>query len=249
VAREAADSDCGASVVKGGKLGEHLEKPVLLGFQTVPMGARPGQAWRVRRALAAYAERKGYRLGKVFVHQEGSGQRGELGALLKAAGDPKVTAVAVVSDADLSRSPRMRRLILQRLKTEAGVDVKVVGPSPILNGEVKLPVQEGEPEIEVDSTRVMIEVVTTADRAAVVELRITADTVEAWHLARLISVMERKRLQRWLSRPSGWFAEGAVVFSVDPRPSGDRVAIELPDVLRWTLSPAEQMALIERVIG
>lgn len=229
---------------------KELERPVVLGFQTVAMGTRPADAWRTRRLLAAYAEREGLALGRVFVHVEGSGQPGALGDLLRAAVNPQVVAVAVVSLVDLSRSPRVRRMICARLKVQAGVEVRVVGAELRARAPVRAKPLVPKPEPEeprADPSRILVGVVTTTGQARFVELRVRLETVEAWYVEGLVAIFDRNRLHEWLSRPSGWIAEGSVVFSVDPRPSEDRVEIELPDVRRWTLSAQEQASLKARV--
>ena len=98
-----------------------------------------------------------------------------------------------------------------------------------------------------DPTRVRVEVVTTSNRAASAEFRFRLDTVEVWFAERLHAVFDRERLRSWLAHPAGWIAEGEVTLSVDPRSRGERIAIDLPDVLTWTLSPKELAALRLRV--
>lgn len=97
---------------------------VLLGFQTVRAGDQRSEAWRSRRALAAYARSNGFRFGQMFVHEEA---RGRPGALIRAAAHPQVTTVAVVSATDLGQSPRVQEVIRARLESGAGVRVVVVG--------------------------------------------------------------------------------------------------------------------------
>jgi hypothetical protein len=227
------------------------DRPVLLGFQTVRTGVDPAQAQQVRRELNAYAHREGFRLGKVFVHDEGSGSRGALAALLRAATNPNVTAVAVLTPAELSQSPRVQRLIRERLKEHAGVDVRVVQqPTTPPGATPDKPATDARTQAQagaVDSTRVQVEIVTTSARTVVLEFRITSDTVEAWSGPQLVAVFARDRLRTWLDRPSGWLVEGTVMFSVQPSPAGDRVVISLPDALPWTLSAAQRTDLRQLV--
>jgi|tagenome__1003787_1003787.scaffolds.fasta_scaffold18719950_2 hypothetical protein len=101
--------------------------PVLLGYQTVRAGEQRSLTWKKRRTLAVYARNNGFRLGDVFVHEEARGRSGALGALLRAAAHPQVTTVAVLSEADLGESPRVRAVIRARLEKRARVRVVVVG--------------------------------------------------------------------------------------------------------------------------
>lgn len=98
-----------------------------------------------------------------------------------------------------------------------------------------------------DPTRVRVEVVTVSKKAAQAEFRVRLETVEVWYWERLVAVFDREKLRTWLASPWRWVAEGEVVLSVDPRSAGDRIAISLPDVAAWTLSPKELATLRVRV--
>lgn len=98
-----------------------------------------------------------------------------------------------------------------------------------------------------DPTRVTVEVVTTSSRALSVEFRVRMDTVEVWSWEHCGAIFDRERLRMWLAAPFRWVAEGEVVLNVDPRSNGDRIALNLPDVAAWTLSPKEFATLRERV--
>lgn len=104
-------------------------RPVLLGFQAVSPGMKRSQVWSHRRLLAAYARREGFRLGRVFVQYEGRPGTA-LRALIAAAHCPEVSAVAVVSLADLGASGPARVHILQQLEARAGVPVRIVQRVP-----------------------------------------------------------------------------------------------------------------------
>jgi len=127
----------------------------------------------------------------------------------------------------------------------------ISGWSTILPVDVPIPPADDpvpEPQsVAGDLTRVQVQVVTTSRRTAVVELRVRLDTVEAWFEECLRGVFDRVRLRAWLAAPSGWLGAGDVVFSVDPRSRGERIAISLSEVLAWTLSPEELRGLRERV--
>jgi hypothetical protein len=105
-----------------------------------------------------------------------------------------------------------------------------------------------------DPNRVRVEVQTTSGRAAGVEFRVRLDTVEVWHHARCCGVLVRDTLRDWLTDPmlgKPALVAGDVVLSLDTlvdRETG-RVAITLPDVREWALSPSEQALLRERVNG
>ncbi|HSU36824.1 MAG TPA: hypothetical protein VLJ88_14285 [Propionibacteriaceae bacterium] len=79
------------------------------------------------------------------------------------------------------------------------------------------------------------------------EFRVRSEMVEAWFGHRLRAVFDRERLRAWLQVPSGRLIAEDVVFSVDPRSRGDRIAIGLTEVLAWTLSPKELRQLRELV--
>jgi hypothetical protein len=98
-----------------------------------------------------------------------------------------------------------------------------------------------------DPSRVSVDVVTTAQRAAVVEFRVRLETVEVWSWHRLSAIFDRERLRAWLAAPSRWLAEGEVVLSVDPRSGGERISLDLPEVLTWTLGVEDLAELKARV--
>jgi hypothetical protein len=78
-----------------------------------------------------------------------------------------------------------------------------------------------------------------------VEFRWGVRTIEVWYRQQRSAIFERKRMRAWLAHPARWLTEGEVTFSVDPRSDGERIAVTLPDVLTWTLSPKEQVQLTE----
>lgn len=94
---------------------------------------------------------------------------------------------------------------------------------------------------------VRIEVVTTGGRAAGVQFRIDPAVVTVWSREQCCAIFGRERLRCWLAHPRRWIAEGQVVLNVDPRSDGERIAISLPDVIAWTLSPKETAALTTAV--
>ena len=89
-----------------------------------------------------------------------------------------------------------------------------------------------------------LEVVTRSGRAAAVEFRLRPGTVEIWHHRARVGALDRDVLRTWLGDPVTPFTDADVTFSLD-RKAGrpGRVAITLPDVLAWTLSPREQHTL------
>ena len=87
--------------------------------------------------------------------------------------------------------------------------------------------------------RLAMEVLTRSGRAAGVEFRIRADTVEVWHDKRLSAALDRPLLRDWLADPGAPLNVGEVAFSLDRMVDCDgRVALTLPDVLAWTLTPS-----------
>lgn len=93
--------------------------------------------------------------------------------------------------------------------------------------------------LEVTSvSRFAMEVVTLSGRAATVEFRIRAETVEIWHHGRCSGVLDRFLLRSWLAAPDRPIVVDEVAFSLDRMVDSDgRVALSLPDVLVWTLAP------------
>jgi hypothetical protein len=96
---------------------------------------------------------------------------------------------------------------------------------------------------------VIAEVVTASGRAALVEFRIRADTVELWHREHLAAVFDRDILSAWLREPSEDLIVDEARLNVDWLIDvTGRVALTLPDVNAWALSPADIDALYRRVV-
>jgi len=99
-----------------------------------------------------------------------------------------------------------------------------------------------------DRTRCYVEVVTTSGRAAAVEFRIRMDTVEVWHHDHCSGVFDREELRSWLAHPFKPLVVDEVAFSLDRMVDHNgRVALSLPDVMAWTLSPLTLANLQDRV--
>jgi len=95
---------------------------------------------------------------------------------------------------------------------------------------------------------VRLETVTTSGRSAVIHLRVLTETVEVWRSDRCQATFDRDHLRGWIDRPETDIRIGEVVFSLDH--SLDRrgqVAISMPDITAWTLSP-ESLADLRRRI-
>ena len=87
--------------------------------------------------------------------------------------------------------------------------------------------------------RFAIEVVTMSGRAVSIEFRFQTHCMEVWQSAHRCGVFDRSALQNWLASPTKPMVVGEAAFSLDRRVDQDgRVAVSLPDVLCWTLSPA-----------
>jgi hypothetical protein len=97
--------------------------------------------------------------------------------------------------------------------------------------------------------RVMVEVVTTSGRGAAVEFRIRADTVELWHHEHLAAVLDRDVLSAWLREPTDDLDVDEARLSIDwLLDVHGRIALTLPDVNAWALSPTELDTLYRRVV-
>jgi hypothetical protein len=96
--------------------------------------------------------------------------------------------------------------------------------------------------------RVRVEVVTTSGRGAALEFRVRSDTVELWHREHLAAVFDRDVLGAWLREPGNPMVVDEATLTVDRQVDCDgRVAVSLPEVNAWVLSPAEEDALCRRV--
>jgi hypothetical protein len=83
-----------------------------------------------------------------------------------------------------------------------------------------------------------VEVVTTSGSPASVDFRIRPENVEIWFQERRRAVLDRHVLRCWLAEPQTPLVVDEVAFSLDRvADSPARVALSLPDVLVWTLSP------------
>jgi hypothetical protein len=84
----------------------------------------------------------------------------------------------------------------------------------------------------------MTEVVTSSGRAASVEFRFRFDWVEVWHHDHCAAVLDRETLREWLAGPDDPLSVDELTLSLDRLVDRDgRIAITLPDVTEWTLSP------------
>jgi hypothetical protein len=84
----------------------------------------------------------------------------------------------------------------------------------------------------------IMEVVTGSGRTIAVEFRLRLETVEVWSQEHCNAVMDRDLLRQWLSDPGKPLVVDEVALSVDRMVDHDgRVALSLPDVMAWTLSP------------
>lgn len=96
--------------------------------------------------------------------------------------------------------------------------------------------------------RFLMEVVTRSGRAASVEFRIGSDYVQIWHRQSCHASFDRVALRNWLAFPREEFAVGEVAFTIDRMVDrSGRVALTLPDVRAWTLSPEALAGLHQRL--
>ena len=87
--------------------------------------------------------------------------------------------------------------------------------------------------------RFLVEVVTTSGSTAGVEFWRRFEVVEIWHHRRKVGMLDRESLSMWLADPAGPLAVNMVALTFDRKVDRHgRVAITLPDVEAWTLSPA-----------
>jgi hypothetical protein len=111
----------------------------------------------------------------------------------------------------------------------------------------------GWPDVDVevvtaDASRCSVEVQTVSGRAGAAEFRCRLDFVEVWSREHCCGVLDRDVLREWLARPGRPLVADEVALSHDRMVDRlGRVAISLPDVRAWTLSPLELANLRDRV--
>jgi hypothetical protein len=113
-------------------------------------------------------------------------------------------------------------------------------------GWLDLPEQES-PEV-LDPSRLWVEIVTTSGRAAAVEFKFRMETVEVWCANHSRGILDRAELRWWLADPVSELVVDEVTFTpIRRRDHFDAIAITLPEVQAWALSPVELVNLRERV--
>jgi hypothetical protein len=95
---------------------------------------------------------------------------------------------------------------------------------------------------------IALEVVTSSGRAVRVEFRVKLDYVEIWRQAHCSAVIDRDVLRDWLTDPFAPLTVDEATLTIDHRLDvNGRVALTLPDVTAWALSPQQEATLLERV--
>jgi hypothetical protein len=113
-------------------------KPLLLGYQLVRIDTPRIEVTNGRRLLKAYAARRGFALGPLYIEQNVNEPCSALVAVIDANAQrsrPWVTAVGVARATDLGRLRRVQRLTSERLERECGVPVLVAEWHLTLGGE------------------------------------------------------------------------------------------------------------------
>jgi hypothetical protein len=96
--------------------------------------------------------------------------------------------------------------------------------------------------------RMTIEVVTVSGRAAGVELHLAPGTLSVRHHGEQVAVVDRRQFRRWLRQPHRALTVQDVTFSIDRALDVEgRLAIALPDVHCWALSPTDAEKLRQRI--
>ena len=96
-----------------------------------------------------------------------------------------------------------------------------------------------------DDSRIWMEVISDAGPAAPVEFRLRRETVEVWQRERQCAVVDRDLLRGWVHDPTTSAQVDDVVFVADPHHRYLRIS--LPGLRAWTIDPATERALRERV--
>lgn len=95
-----------------------------------------------------------------------------------------------------------------------------------------------------------LEVVTLNGRAAALDVRVQPALVEIWHHSQRAAVFHRDQLRAWLKHPDQPLAAGTAILSLSLDRIIDqngRIAITLPDVIVWALSPTE-IHTLQRIV-
>lgn len=105
--------------------------------------------------------------------------------------------------------------------------------------------------------RLTLEVITGTGRAAAVDLLVRSESVEVWHHHRVAAEFDRDDLRRWLAHPDLPLTRAGVAFGVDRTVDVNgrtaitdlhgRVAVSLPDVEAWPLTPGELDKLLSLI--
>jgi hypothetical protein len=113
-------------------------------------------------------------------------------------------------------------------------------------GWLDLPGQE-LPEV-LDPSRLWLEVVTISGRAAAVEFKLRMETVEVWCANHCLAILDRAELRRWLTDPVSELVVDELTFTpMRGLEHHDAIAITLPEVQAWPLSPVELVNLRKRL--
>ena len=91
-----------------------------------------------------------------------------------------------------------------------------------------------------DGDRLSFEVVTHSGRAAGIEFRFKGDVMDVWRAETHLATFSRAILRGWLAAlPPRPLVDGTVILSTDGSlDSAGGVALSLPDLTAWVLSPS-----------
>lgn len=96
---------------------------------------------------------------------------------------------------------------------------------------------------------VPVEVLTTGGRATRVEFHVSPATVSLWRDRACVARVDTWQVRQWLASPTGTLHAGDLALDVDGSLDRERprVAVSLPDVKAWSLSPAEHVKFLAAV--
>jgi hypothetical protein len=111
------------------------------------------------------------------------------------------------------------------------------------------PVKEWDPRVAgSDPCRVTVQVVSATGRGGQVSFHLRHRLVGVWYGNRLRGVLDRALLRTWLRDPFGSLVQDDVSLSWDRTVDRDgRIAITMPGLREWVLSPVEAANLTDRV--
>jgi len=88
------------------------------------------------------------------------------------------------------------------------------------------------------SNRMFLSIMTHDGESYDLDFRVRDATVQVWRGATCSATIDREDLRAWLAKPQDSFSVDDITFSHDRKVDrSGRVAITMPDITDWTLTP------------